>query len=356
MRQKPHRKSEERRTGKSVSVNRREQGPIPCAPGPFFPTCQARKAQAMTDDVTLYELAVMAAEALYNGRCGIGGVHHIEIARLERRLSRLTPEALMIAERTLGNALRDVAWREPARMLPQPAAQIAPLLVSTASDGHLREQAVRCMTPQSGDLAMVMFVMMRTNDWVPQVRATAQRKLDAALPGLSEKDLRQLVPFVLLRSGQWGRSSGAALIAMRQHPDWAEAVVSVVIEADRGPLARIMRAELCSDALDPLLFRLATQARSLQVRAVATEVLLSAEARWQIGRRREWICKPQGLSRCVPVFETRRLMVASEQRDAILWVAGQSRWSLLRRLAADFAQTCRRCVDPARAECGPRIG
>ncbi|WP_226554352.1 hypothetical protein [Celeribacter naphthalenivorans] len=249
-------------------------------------------------------------------------------------LSHLSPEELVQAERDCRQALYGAKWRNHPQKLPRSSAKRSPLLLSTSENGFLREKALRVMGPKPGDLVTAVFLMIRSNDWVPQVRQVATDRLVAIVPQLSTPQLRQLLPFALLRMQYWQRSAGAAFKALREHADWAETFYAFLREADRGPLSRLMRAEMQFETLDPYLVRLATEARSTQVRAVATEVLLNGEAKLRVRWRKKWISKWDNFYRWDPVVEMRPIAAPPDVALQVLLSAGNGT-TPLRKLAAD---------------------
>ncbi|MBO9402677.1 hypothetical protein [Shimia sp. R9_3] len=282
----------------------------------------------MTEIFTIAEQAKRAATQLYRDSWG-----H-EIAALEAKLAQLSPDELVRAERDCATAMRREASKRCLRGLTDRAVKRSPLLVSCSGDGYFREKALRAMTTKPDDLVTVAFLLVRSNDWVPQVRQMAMDRLVALVPQLNVVQLRRLLPFVLLRMQSWQRGAGSAIKALRQHPDWAETIYTFLLEANRGPLSRMMRAEMQFETLDPYLYKLATQAHSTQVRAVATAVLLNGEAKWQVGWRKRWISKCENFYRWEPVVETRPYEVTPDVALRVLLAAGRGTTSL-RKLAAD---------------------
>ncbi|WP_282096588.1 hypothetical protein [Epibacterium ulvae] len=282
----------------------------------------------MTKTFTIAEQAKRAVAQLYQVSRGR------EVAVLEAKLAQLSPDELVQAERDCATTMRSEAWNRRPWGLPQRAIKRSPLLVSCSGDGYFREKALRAMTTKPDDLVTVVFLLVRSNDWVPQVRQIAMDRLVVVVPQLNVVQLRRLLPFVLLRMQSWQRGAGSAIKALRQHPDWAETLYTFLLEADRGPLSRMMRAEMQFETLDPYLFKLATQAHSTQVRAVATAVLLNGEVKWLVGWRKRWISKGENFYRWEPVVETRPYAVTPEVALRVLLAAGRSTTSL-RKLAAD---------------------
>ncbi|MEH1030767.1 hypothetical protein Q3V37_13245 [Micromonospora profundi] len=107
----------------------------------------------------------------------------------------------------LDNSARQTVWHRPSRSsqlnqlikrLHQPT--VAPLvaaLASTNSDGHVRERAVRVMlTDRSPDL--LPFLVLRTGDWVAQVREPARAGLALLLADDPARYLPAALPMALL--------------------------------------------------------------------------------------------------------------------------------------------------------------
>lgn len=153
------------------------------------------------------------------------------------------------------------------------------------SDGYLREAALRRLPDHPVDAALVASVMMRCNDWVPEVQTAAREALSRLSISLTPDELAALLPFALGQARSWGRGGASSVDVLAAHPAWREVLVGYFLTGTQGPLARTLRQSVADPRLDEALPRLAMQARSAHVRSVAAGFVLSGEARWATGRR-----------------------------------------------------------------------
>ena len=208
------------------------------------------------------------------------------------------------------------------------------LLALHAANGHLRERAVQ-IAPMA-DTAALTALLLRCNDWAPQVREAAFARLEAVLPTLSHADLVPLCLFVLDRVARWERGGAAVVQILAAHRDWPLVVKATFVETATGPLARSLRSILRSPDYDWALLDLALRAQSVFVRAVAVETLLTGYARWTEGYDWVWHDKVFNLRQKVPRREKRAVTVLSATRAIVLRHAGQDESAKLRSLAADY--------------------
>ena len=226
--------------------------------------------------------------------------------------------------------------RRRARLLSQLARrpEAAPLL-ALDPDGHLRAAAVKAWE-KAPPFAMALALLVRSNDWVPAVRALALERLPRALVRLEAWRLDRLVPLLLDRMPDWRREDPDRPVAelLLAHPRLREAMLRRLREERSGPLARRLRFLLREADCDGRLPELAIHARSAAVRAVAMETLLSGAAQWTDGWTWRWIDKPLGLRRRERRRRSRPLL-AQVAPDGLLAAAAADRSSVVRRVAAD---------------------
>lgn len=239
---------------------------------------------------------------------------------------------------------RRLAWpgaglrlrRRRSRLLRRLARlpEAAPFL-ALDKDGHVRAAAIEA-SANAPPLAMALALLIRSNDWVAEVRALAMKRLPPALDRLEASQLDRLMPLMLDRMPDWRREDldRAPVRRLLAHPCLQEAALRRLRDDRSGPLSRRLRFLLCEAGYDHRLPDLATGARSSQVRAMAMEALLSGTAQWSDGWTWTWVDKPMGLRRRERRWQSRPLL-APVTHDGLLAAAASDRSPIVRRVAAD---------------------
>ncbi len=178
-------------------------------------------------------------------------------------------------------------------------------------------------------------LLLRCNDWVAPIRKAAMTRLRAAAPDWTVSDLSPLVPYVLGRKSQWGRGGEDALKTLFDHPAWNTAVYQTLLTQVNGPLSKVLRGLLKTDLHDGLLAELSQNAKSAQVRAVATQTILEGCARWLVGVEWQWVDKTISLRRRVPSWDKRVVEWPVEEITAVLHGAAEDPSASVRKLAAE---------------------
>ncbi|MDO5289970.1 MAG: hypothetical protein Q4F13_10115 [Pseudomonadota bacterium] len=100
------------------------------------------------------------------------------------------------------------------RRTPTPAHE--PLLQDLLSpSGYMRERALLDMGPQHASAAVWRAVLLRLNDWVPQVRAAAWQAFEKLLPQLDLDTALQLLPAQALE-----QQAQLETLAQQLHARW----------------------------------------------------------------------------------------------------------------------------------------
>jgi len=207
-----------------------------------------------------------------------------------------------------------------------------------ANNGYLREVAVRHIDLSSA--AAKTALILRTNDWVDQIRGAAQTRLQAALPLWTVAELRPLVVFAVEKLQVFQRGGAGALAQVMASPSWHEAVEAALLYETHGPLARVLRELLRQPTYDATLEQLATRARSVAVRSVAAQTVLEDQATWRHGTRWTWEDESKTRRRKVPIQAKRRIGLARETQRRVGSTAAQDRSPTVRKHAADALIRC----------------
>lgn len=209
-------------------------------------------------------------------------------------------------------------------------------------DGWVREAAVRALTVRDACPSVALMLLARCNDWVPQVRAVADPRFRAVLAALPADALAPVLRLLLGPALTWRRWDGAALRAggVLDLPNVRRAVLNMLDHEVSGPLVRLCRRAMQFALFDSEWPRLAREARSGAVRAVALEAVLSGKVYWTEGRERVWVDRPMGLFRTRPLWKARELAKAEQV-------------ALLRQGAGDASPAVRRAVAEHMCRMGP---
>lgn len=266
----------------------------------------------------------------------IGAMGTKQLAQWDERLRRIDRSSARHARRGPWGLSPRAALNSDAK----PAwainnSQSAARIMLHSASGYLRQAALQAYEFTPNDRAGLETLLLRCNDWVDAVRDTALARLAKVLPQLDAPALSQICLFVLDRAPHWQRGGQAVLPQFQAHPNWTDALMLAFGTQTNGPLVYLLRKALKSSDLDTALPELAINGRAAFVRALATQTILTGTARWRIGTAKQWIDKPMGLSRQVPVFATRPINVPQEVHEHILSQAAEDRSAQVRKVAAD---------------------
>lgn len=188
------------------------------------------------------------------------------------------------------------------------------------SNGYVREAALHALTDVPCSSFMLAILAVRLNDWVAPVRQAAVQCVEA-LSGRIDPAI--VAAFGIELCGRWHEWS-------RWSPEQAACIESLFVQSAvheqlvvqfavrrSGPLPTALRYFLRKPGLDAALPMLARTAQVAGVRAIAVLVLLRGHARWQTGTRRQWLNKPHGISRTMPVLAQRDIEVSVDRHELI---------------------------------------
>lgn len=260
-----------------------------------------------------------------------------EVARLDQQLRQVHRKAALKNHRDKrpGVVARILFVKSPAPEQAIASDPLSALLFLHSHDGRLREVAVRSMTVEDADAAAHTALLLRCNDWVPQVREMAIDRLGDHAPKLSQAALARLVVFALARVGIWQRGGAEALTVLKDCPLWLSAMEEAFATQADGPLVHVFKRQILEGTLDHALSRLARSARSPFVRSTAAECVLTEQVRWKSGYTRQWVNKPLGISRRVPIFEKRTLEIDPRNCAAVVRSGARDTSAMVRKKVAD---------------------
>jgi hypothetical protein len=209
-------------------------------------------------------------------------------------------------------------------------------LLSTDADGRVREAAVRSLAVPPATTSRFVLLVLRLNDWVPQVREAAVEAAANLLPRTPPGIIADAASYVLRQRilwARWGADERAILNLTYERADVTAALDSILMTGRTGALGTTLRNALRAPSMDGQLLRLALGAYLPSVRAVALQSLLKGRATWTTGYDWRWLDKTYGVWRRVPRLEGRQLVTTAPPQDLIRrGIADRS--GLVRRVAA----------------------
>ena len=201
-------------------------------------------------------------------------------------------------------------------------------------DGYMREAGLRA--PDAPDLTpfWVTAIVIRLNDWVPQVRQAAADCLVKALPKAGVPVLVDVAKGLLHRRRYWtrGEKELAILDQLIRAPGVLDGLIQHLRGAYDGAPHRTLISILKYPELDRALPVLTTSAPNPAVRAIAAGTLMSGRARWPVGTQYEWTDKSMGKRKQVFRFQGRDITLAVP-KDDVISIAARDRSAQVRKVA-----------------------
>lgn len=196
-----------------------------------------------------------------------------------------------------------------------------PFLFLFHKNGFMRQAALERISGPIPNPFLVAALAWRRNDWVHQIRSSAQACMDRCLPFTSPDVLSVFFLETARPRSTWRRWSDAerqSLDTLVARPEVAAAIVAQLLMQRNGPLPSWLRYLLQYEWIDPHLKMLASEAKIPGVRAVALQALAYGHARSTDGSgERFWIDKPMGISGWRPRVRRRSLTINSDRSEAI---------------------------------------
>jgi hypothetical protein len=195
-------------------------------------------------------------------------------------IRRAADEALYCAEGW--HALR--SWAVATPIVAKAVARLPALafVLSTSGIGYVREAAVARVELIPGAFSLALLVV-RLNDWVPQVRRAAELKLANFIPSLDHRIAADCIEY-LWRFESLGRAThiGREIVRALVEDDRTGASVRDAILIGSGDRsARLVRLSLGTPALDQDLETFACNHRHPKVRAMAAKTALEGVYSWR---------------------------------------------------------------------------
>ncbi len=221
----------------------------------------------------------------------------------------IASELTNLVDSVLSGASAAQASAERSRRLVARAAAVspvAPLLLSLARSGFLREAATKAF-PAPSDPFSLTLLLLRANDWVKQVRGAAAAKIHQFLddPTIqSQQKVRVILGCIELiadpeRFGRTDEASNAAIDRLRTFPGIDAALRDLMLKSRTDAAPRLLRIRLQTPLFDDFLPELAQLGRHHRVRQIALQGLLRGFHAWKQNKsiRRRDIEKHSDLDR-----------------------------------------------------------
>ncbi|MFT4253578.1 MAG: hypothetical protein QM608_13965 [Caulobacter sp.] len=215
-------------------------------------------------------------------------------------------------------------------------------LLAFDPDGHLRQAALESLPHPPRTRLEFLAVVVRLNDWVPQVRHAAETAARRLLPHAAPEAIAEAAAYLLPRRYAWSRWTDEAVVldAALGRADVAAHVARDLETMTSGPGRAILQAMQRFPAMDAHLPTLAARARIPAIRAAALETLLRGRARWPVGHGWLWIDKSYGVRRRIVLTEERPLTITPDAA-ALIRAGAADRFALVRKVAVDALEARR---------------
>lgn len=256
-----------------------------------------------------------------------------DIARsIDAKLGDQPPATIANADGEIAN-VAGLTWWRPKQSFFQRVFRTrsseSQLLLSTPGleylymfhrDGRLREQALNRIHGPLPNQFLFAAVVWRLNDWVPQVRASAQRCAHRCLGKTSPEILARFFLSAVRQMATWRRwtdSERDLIYSQVRRPDVIAEMARLLTYERAGPLPSTLAHVIQYPEIDSHLENLARNAIHPGVRSIALRTLIDGKARFAVGTQWHWINKPMGIRRKEPKIETRDLTIGSNRKELI---------------------------------------
>jgi hypothetical protein len=204
-------------------------------------------------------------------------------------------------------------------------------------NGYFREAALKLIGGDLGSAFAFTVIAYRLNDWVAEVRAAAEECARRSFPATNPAAIAEGALFLLRRIDSWGRwtTSPGILQETLQRQDVLDQLADRFMTLQAGRASFQFRMAIAFTGMDRHLARLAANAASPVVRAIALRTLVEERARWPNGFERKWIDKSLGKARTV-VRYAERPVVRPPALESLLGKAALDRAVFVRLVVADW--------------------
>lgn len=205
-------------------------------------------------------------------------------------------------------------------------------------NGYLREAALAKIAGPVPFAFFLSALFWRLNDWVLQVRLAAADAIERCSQETNADVIAQSLLDLIAVSQSWQRwlENGHLLSDLLARDAVVNEVATILCNANTGPLPSLLRICVQTPYLDAYLPTIAHSAVQPGVRALAFDALINGEARWTSHREWQWVDKPNGIRRRVPVIAKRAIAaVSGSEREDFIEMALADTSAAVRRRAMD---------------------
>lgn len=244
-----------------------------------------------------------------------GGEDHHAFSELAEASCQVEPKHISAWEKYLRWETLSIKYRRKPKKWQfwrkQPAF---PEWVNIASvDGYERESGIQAITTGAPSAIFFALLIRRLNDWVPQVRAAAGKKV-VVVARASESDIiANALCAVLPRWTSWGRwkeQEKLRLMEVVELDHVSRALCEKLISNTSGPMSQVLSQVGRSDAIDENLPDIAVKSIQPAVRARSYRMLLERKSVWVEGRAWKWTDIRYSEGKYVPVLGERKIHLA----------------------------------------------
>jgi len=179
-------------------------------------------------------------------------------------------------------------------------------------NGYIRERSLRSILKPAPNSFLLAIAIRRMNDWVPQVRDTANQVIPRVIELSNPEISVDALSAIFSTWSSWNRIDKFArqlLIGSANSPNLIEPFKSKLMLSSAGPNVLIFTQLGQDSTLDKDLKDIAMNAIQPAVRAKAYSTMFENRFIWSEGLERKWIDKVYGISRMVPKLNSRTLTI-----------------------------------------------
>lgn len=203
-------------------------------------------------------------------------------------------------------------------------------------NGFVREHAMKKIQGPLQSPFEVIAVLDACNNWVSEIRAQSFKTAIRCLPETPESVLASAFPVVQTNATNWERWHAEEFDQLLQFfisEGVIPLLVSDIIEGSARSPSKTLGFALKNPSIDQHLQRLFDEAKHASVRARALKTMLNKEAVWSTRYEHEWVDKPLGIRRRIPVFSSRSVQCPVDF-TRLLDIAMRDKHTAVRRVAA----------------------
>lgn len=157
--------------------------------------------------------------------------------------------------------------------------------LSTVWSGYARETSVSSVKTIPNGFALALLIL-RLNDWVPQVRNAAENKLAELKDKITDEAIMECAELLLDfdRYGRTHQKGRDIILTLIQRASFQEKLIDFISNSKEDIAARYLTLCLRHEGYDRYLISLSKSALSWRVRFIATKALIQNQFAWRQNR------------------------------------------------------------------------